>query len=63
MNKRETYRKYRAELGEHSLVRLQEIVEEISDPNDPRGDDELYVKALHVSLRAVLPSRLPFRTR
>jgi hypothetical protein len=62
-SKRARYNAYRAELAEHSPVRLREIIEEIGDPNDVRGDDELFVKALYVCLRAALPSRLPFRTR
>lgn len=57
MNKRKVYNQYRAELGELSLVRLREIVEEISDPSDPRGDDELFVKALHVAINRSLPRR------
>lgn len=61
MSKRARYNAYRAELGEHSIVRLREIVEEISAPDDLRGSDELFVKALNIALNRNLPRR--FRSR
>lgn len=58
MTKRDTYRQHRAELGELSLDQLRELNDELTaNPNDPRGDDELYVQALTVSINSSLPRR------
>lgn len=57
-SKRARYNAFRAELGEHSLVRLREIDEEIGQNDDPRGNDELFVKALYVCINRLLPRRI-----
>lgn len=58
ISKRAQYATHRADLGQHSLPRLREIVEEISVPGHPRADDALYVKALYVAMNRAMPRRI-----
>lgn len=58
ISKRAQYAEHRADLGQHSLPRLREIVEEISAPGHPRADDALYVKALYVAMNRAMPRRI-----